>query len=74
MPNLVNDQSTLKIYNPVAGEINLEIFSADMKSGTQQMSFSVEDNFETTCKLGHLPAGKYYVRIENGREKAGPLL
>ena len=70
VPNLVNDQSTLKIYNPVAGEINLEIFPADMKSGTQQMSFSVEDNFETTLQLGHLPAGKYYVRIENGREKA----
>ncbi len=70
-PNLVQDQSTLKIHAAQSGDVHVELFSASLQSLGQQWTFSVEKDFETALPLQHLPAGKYFLMAHSGQERAG---
>ncbi len=69
-PNLVQDQSTLKIHAAQAGDVHVELFSANMQSLGKQWTFSVEKDFETPLDLQHLPTGKYFLMAQSGQERA----
>jgi len=69
-PNLVQDQSTLKIHAAQSGDVHVELFSANMQSLGQQWTFSVEKDFETQLQLQHLPTGKYFLMAQSGQERA----
>jgi choice-of-anchor B domain-containing protein len=69
-PNLVQDQSTLKIHAAQSGDVHVELFSASMQALGQQWTFSVEKDFETSLQLQHLPTGKYFLMAHTGQERA----
>lgn len=70
LPNVVSEQGTLKIHSPLPGDVQVELVTANMQSTGQQWTFSVEKDFETVLVLRHLPAGKYYLLVQNGQERA----
>ena len=73
-PNLVNDQTTLKIHTALPGDVRVELYSSNMQSLGQSWVFSVEKDFETVLRLPNLPTGKYYLLASNGRERAATVL
>jgi len=69
-PNLVQDQSTLKIHAALSDDVHVELFSANLQSLEQQWTFSVEKDFETMLQLQYLTTGKYFLMAHSGQERA----